>query len=387
MKVAVNAISAKVGGAATYIRNVLPDLQQRISPPGERRPGQLVVWRGSTEGEWPEGIEYRQNEGASDRAGALGTLARLWFDQAELPRALRAEGMDVLFSTANFGPMYCPCRQVLLVRNTIYFDETFLQRATVKVRAYYLLQRALVLRSMAAADVVLFPSRAMLDLAAAHAGGARESWGVAHYGTRHDLFHPPAEPRAAGDGPVRLLNVSLYCDQKNLGTLLSAVQSLGAQAPGRYRLDLTAGFERAARVKTAMYPSLEREVGLYRELSAAGLVRDVDWRSYTTLPELYRGADIFVFSSYTESFGHPLVEAMATGLPIVAADIPVNRELCGDAAVYFRTFDPASCGEAIRQVAEDTDLRGRLCAAALERAKTFTWEGHVERLIEAFRGA
>ncbi|HLM71306.1 MAG TPA: hypothetical protein VK459_01385, partial [Polyangiaceae bacterium] len=176
MNVAVNAISAKVGGAATYLANVLPELQRRIV---EDRRGRLVVFRGAGEGSFPEGIDYRFDAGASERAGRSGTLRRLWFDQVKLPMLLRREAMDVLFSSANFGPLVCPCRQVLLVRNTIYFDATFLDRAAARVRANYLAQRALVLASMAAADSVLFPSRAMLDLAASHAGGSKPRWRVA----------------------------------------------------------------------------------------------------------------------------------------------------------------------------------------------------------------
>jgi glycosyltransferase involved in cell wall biosynthesis len=385
--IAVNAISAKVGGAATYLHAVLPELRGRLS--GADPPRRLVVWRGSSSGDWPSGIEYREDARASERAGASGTLKRLLFDQVELPRLLRAERADVLFSSANFGPLRCPVRQVLLVRNTIYFDQTFLRRVPAKVRTNYILQRGLVLASIAASDVVLFPSEAMLNLVSEHMGAARTSFRVAPYGARHDIFRPPPEPvglAAGADLPVRLLNVSLYCDQKNLGTLLSAVDSLDARDRGRYQLSLTAGFGRSSFASGAMYPAFSAERALYEGLHRRGLAEDVDWRSYTSLPDLYRSADLFVFSSYTESFGHPLVEAMATGLPIVASDIPVNRELCGEAAQYFSTFDPASCAATIRRVAEDADLRRRMSAAALLRARDFTWERHVDQLMEAFDG-
>ena len=382
MNVAVNAISAKVGGAATYLANVLPELRRRIV--GDRR-GRLLVFRGQGEGSFPdEGIEYRFDKEASDRAGRGGTLRRLWFDQVKLPGILRKEAMDVLFSSANFGPLLCPCRQVLLVRNTIYFDPIFLRRAAPKVRANYLAQRALVLASMRAADSVLFPSRAMLNLAALHAGGPKPGWRVAHYGTRRDLFHPPESKETSR--PVRLLNVSLYCDQKNLGTLLSALRLLHVRDRNRYRLDLTAGFGRASLEQNPMCPNFSAERALYRDLHASGVAFDTDWKRYTTLPDLYRSADIFVFSSYTESFGHPLVEAMATGLPVVASDIPVNRELCGEAAVYFPTFDAEACAAAMRRVAEDGELRRGLREAALARAAAFTWERHAGALMEAFDG-
>ncbi|HYE72551.1 MAG TPA: glycosyltransferase, partial [Blastocatellia bacterium] len=105
------------------------------------------------------------------------------------------------------------------------------------------------------------------------------------------------------------------------------------------------------------------------------------------LPEIYRSSDIFVFPSYTESFGLPLVEAMASGLPIVASDVPVNRELCGDAAIYFSVFDAEDCARAIQLIAEDSGLRCRLREASLKRAKDFTWERHTADLVAVFNAA
>ena len=53
---------------------------------------------------------------------------------------------------------------------------------------------------------------------------------------------------------------------------------------------------------------------------------------YAEIPRYYRGAELFVFPSYLETFGHPLLEAMASDLPLVASDIPVFREIAGEAA-------------------------------------------------------
>src|SRR5688572_8078933 len=108
MNIAVNAISAKVGGAATYLHNVLPALRDRLQ--GASPPRRLIVWRGSSQGAWPSGVDYRENPGASERAGVSGTLRRIQFDQIDLPRLLRAEKATALFSSANFGPLRSPCR-------------------------------------------------------------------------------------------------------------------------------------------------------------------------------------------------------------------------------------------------------------------------------------
>ncbi len=102
---------------------------------------------------------------------------------------------------------------------------------------------------------------------------------------------------------------------------------------------------------------------------------------------LYRDADVFVYPSLVEAFGHPLLEAMAARLPVVAADTPVNAELCGDAALYFPALDARGCAARIVAVREDPTLREDLVKRGEERVRQFTWSKHVEGLIAAFRGA
>jgi glycosyltransferase involved in cell wall biosynthesis len=182
---------------------------------------------------------------------------------------------------------------------------------------------------------------------------------------------------------VELLNVSLYCDQKNLGTLMGAVEQLHAEAPERFRLTLTAGFGQDWFVNDPYFPRFVEERTLYRRLHGQGVVQDADWSRYGSLPSLYHSSDIFVFPSYTESFGHPLVEAMAAGLAIVAADVPSSRELCGDAALYFPPFDVRACADTLRKVADSPALAADLRAKAMARATEFTWERHVRELMRA----
>jgi glycosyltransferase involved in cell wall biosynthesis len=389
MRLVVNAISAKVGGAVTYLQNVLPELRDQL---GDESSEEMVVWRGPAvtgHRDWPAGIQYREDAAVSGRVTARANpIRRLYFDQVRLPKALRRDGADVLFSSANYGPLRCPCRQVLLVRDSSYFDQTYLARIKGRTaRLYAMFQRRLTLRCMKTADIVMFPTGAMRDLLVPYFGGTQPNWCVAHYGTRHDLFYPAVERDARRESPVRLLHVSLYSDQKNVGTLLRAVARLrDVPSPG-YRLRLTAGFEREEFSDHPATPSFRADRQLYRELHRNGVAEDLQWRQYGTLPELYRSADVFVFPSYTESFGHPLVEAMATGLPIVAADTPVNRELCGDAAVYCAPFDAEGWARAIRRVSEDGELGRELSARAIQRAKAHTWRTHVVQLMAAFKGA
>ena len=81
----------------------------------------------------------------------------------------------------------------------------------------------------------------------------------------------------------------------------------------------------------------------------------------------------------------PMAEALSVGIPIVAADTNINREICGGAAIYFSPFKAGELCEQVRRLDGSPDLRKSLKKAAVERARHFhDWDGHVARLIETF---
>jgi glycosyltransferase involved in cell wall biosynthesis len=384
MTLAINAVSAQMGGGVTYLRNLLPLLAGTAA---SHDGGPILLWAPKELASAVDspGIDPRDPGRAADASGPMGVARRLWFDQATFPKRLRSERVDALFSSANFGVLRCPVPQVLLVCNPIYFDPHYIERMRSTVaRLRTLAERRLSVASIRVADVVLFPSKAMLDLAAVATGGPRPNWRVTPFGSQPGLFSPRSDPTRSSR-QIKVLHVSHYCDQKNVGTLLRAMACLEQQSAGRYLLHLTAGL---AELRAGpRLPSLKEDMELYRELERRGAALDLGGCSHGTMPELYRSADVFVFPSYTESFGFPLVEAMSSGVPIAAADVPINREMCGDAAVYFPPFDAEACARAIERVANDAEMSARMRERGLQRARQFTWTRHVEDLWDAIREA
>ena len=120
-----------------------------------------------------------------------------------------------------------------------------------------------------------------------------------------------------------------------------------------------------------------RDTELARELERRG----ARLRGYVTqaeLVELYRGAACLVMPSRYEGFGLPVLEAMASGTPVVAAPDAALREVAGDAAIFV---EPGGLAEGIRQALADRD---RLVAAGLERARRFTWEEAARRTVAVY---
>jgi glycosyltransferase involved in cell wall biosynthesis len=125
--------------------------------------------------------------------------------------------------------------------------------------------------------------------------------------------------------------------------------------------------------------SLVRALGLGRRVRRLGAVSDA------ALAGLYRDALALCFPSVAEGFGLPVLEAMAAGLPVVARDIPVARELAGDAAIYLAGDDERVWAEAIEALASDAELRERCSSAGRARAAEFTWDRTAAATLKAYR--
>jgi glycosyltransferase involved in cell wall biosynthesis len=103
-----------------------------------------------------------------------------------------------------------------------------------------------------------------------------------------------------------------------------------------------------------------------------------------TLRALYRGAIALGLASYHETFGMPMIEAMACGTPVLASQASSLPEIGGAAALYAPPDDAAAWAEALRRIASDAALRDRLRIAGLDRATHFNWDESAQAHLSVF---
>ena len=279
--------------------------------------------------------------------GALVHRAGHAWEQAVLP--LRAARMGALLCPANLAPVVYPRTIVVL------HDAAPLRHPGWYSPAYAAVQRrllpAIARRARHVVTVSAFSRRELSELL----GLAPERVSVVPGGV-DGAFSPAADAdraRAAlGLARPYVLCVASHTARKNLAALVPAARALAGD-----------GIEVV--VAGGRRPQFAAEAGL-DALRLLGAVPDA------LLPGLYVGAEAFALPSRYEGFGLPVLEAMAAGTPVVAADATALPETCGGAA---RLVPPT--GEAVRDallaLLGDPAERARLRAAGLARAERFTW--------------
>lgn len=384
LKILLSGVSAKSGGAATYLRNLAGELPQSKH--------QYVLYVPPNLAKAVRSLGNNLTVVATDIAFKSSWRRFLW-DQVVLRWIINKQKVNVFVSSSDFGVLFPPCQQILLIRNPLFFSDFYLQRIlpqkSWRFRIEFLLRRKLISLSAKSSDVVIAASESMLQDVRRFIMIPNGKAVVNYFGVPLERFNGKGkkarkrgsmEAGTSQEGPLRMLYVSEYSDYKNLTTLLKAVVLLRDQGIGDFCLTTTAD--------PSQFPDVEittrrEDKALASDPRVAPYVKFTGSVPYRKMHTLYQDSDLFVFPSLAESFGHPLVEAMATELPIITSDIPIHREICGEAAVYFSPLSPKDLVDKILLLRGDPDLRRRLGQIGRKRAEErFDWKDHVRRLVE-----
>lgn len=380
----VDASAASSGSGPTYVRNVVPHLAARA----DLRSTILVSPLLRQEFQDQSNVSFV--EFADEPKSAAARFLRA---QRSVPELIRRSGANVLLSAGNIALFRSPVPQILLSGNALYTSRDFFR--DVRQRGDYglwfdtKLKGQIAKWSVRAADRTVAPSQAF-------ANEIKRWTGVSalpiHHGFDPILFFRDTEPLPAElqkklertRDELRLLFVSHYNYYRNFETLIRAVAVLRKRIePRQVRLFLTCRLEAGANPGT-FHP--EAAAHLVQQLGVGSNLVELGAVPYHLLHHVYRACDLYVTPAYVETFAHPLVEAMAAGLPVVASDLAVHREICGDAALYFTAFSPELLAERVCRVAWSREVSGKMAERGLRRSEDFSWKEHVSRIIALAEG-
>jgi glycosyltransferase involved in cell wall biosynthesis len=283
-----------------------------------------------------------------------------------LSRELRRNPVDVLHVQYT-APPFAPCPVVTTIHDLAFehLPETFNRRSWMQLR--------LTVRQTArrAAHIITVSEYSREDIS--------RTYGIA---PQRITVTPEAAP--AGFSPVTnetelrrirenygihenyILSLCSIQPRKNLVRLIEAYSCLRGVRPEVKLPQLVLAGKRGW-LDSETFRAAER-TDLGKEILFTGYVPEPD------LAGLYSGAICFVYPSYFEGFGLPLVEAMQCGVPVIAGNRTSLPEIVGEAGLLFDPFDTQALVRALTQVIDDSEYRAVLRSKGLERAKNFDWK-------------
>jgi len=303
----------------------------------------------------------------------------VWRALYTTPAGIVRQGIDVFHGLDHVGlpPFSKRSKYVVTIYDVIplLFPQTFSLR-------HRLVVRAALARVCKQADVVIVLSQATKEDLLQHCRLSEDR--VVVIPAACDARFSPAVDQARlsyvrlkyGLPPLYMLFLGTLNPRKNVTTLLQAF----------------AQFHHTQRVAPVVHlviagASEWRTPGMDRTLQRLGLEHVVHFPGFLDeedLPDLYRGALLFVLPSIYEGFGLPVLEAMGCGVPVVTSNVASLPEVAGDAAVLVDPYDAEGMAAALTEVVHNETLRRVLQCKGIAQAQKFSWATAAQRTLDLY---
>lgn len=370
-RIAINLLTEDPGnpsGAHWFWTRVIPEMSRRMEPHEELH---LVVSpkAKTMHQEYGDNVSYITYPWSNERR-KLRTLSEHLYSPVRLPLS----GIDV-FSTLMVPVVSPSWSNVVHIKTMHAFTRP--ESVAPLTRAYRLFSYP---RTVQVADAIIINSESVRAEIHKHLDVAPGKLRLIPEAVDHDLFKPgdadEAHSRVKAYGVTKpfVLFVSSLWPYKNCDGLLRAWAHARSALTDHQLVIIGAGRDEAY---AASLPALATELGIVQDVIFTGGIPLAD-----TVP-FYRAAEAFVYPSHNETFGLPILEAMATGCPVVTSNVTAMPETAGGAAMLADPSDPASIAKAILEAIGPA--RNQLIEKGLRRAGEFTWGATGASTLDVYR--
>jgi glycosyltransferase involved in cell wall biosynthesis len=374
MRVAINLLTEdpdNPSGAHWFWTRVIPEMADRLEAGEELR---LLVS--------PKSRHLYQGYGPN-----VGYITYPWSNERRTPRTLSEHlysplrlplGHIDVFNTL-MAPVVNPSWSLVIHMKTMH-AYTAPEAIGPLPRMYRRLQYP---RTARAADAIIINSESLRSEIDQYLDVDPGKLKLIHEAVDHDLFKPgdvaAARAHIVSYGVTEpfVLFVSSLWPYKNCDGLLRAWALARGELSGRQLAIVGPGRDEKY---VARLHSLAAELGITGDLVFVGGV------PLEETVRFYQAADVFVYPSLNETFGLPILEAMACGCPVVTSDTSAMPETAGGAAILADPKDPAAIAQAITDAAK-LGRAGGLAEAGLRRASQFTWAATGAATLDVYREA
>ena len=296
-----------------------------------------------------------------------------------LSAELRRNPVDVLHVQYTAPPL-APCPVVVTIHDLSFehLPETFNRRSRAQLRltVRHTARKAaqiLTLSEFSRRDIVdtyrIAPDRVSVTPAAA----------PSHFKPIEDETELRKIREIYGIERDYILSVSSIQPRKNLIRLIEAYSSLrGSRPEGKLPQLVLVG--KRAWLDNETFRAAQRH-SANNDIAFTGYVAEKD------LPALYSGATCFVYPSFFEGFGLPILEAMQCGAPVIGGNRTSIPEVVGNAGLLFDPFNTNSLVQALTRMLDNSEYRAALRILGLERARQFDWKQTARMTLQAYQKA
>ena len=353
------AFASPAAGVRRYVAELSAALLALDEPP------ELVALGGPSAERLPAGIAHEPEP--------WHPPTNLGWTLAGVPAAARRAGVDLIHAPAYTAPSHVGVPVVVTIHDVSYerWPEWYPYRRDPIRRWFYR-------RSATGADQIVTDSEFSRSEIVAAYGVPVERISVVPLGVDVSMFSPglPSKtvPEDAPSGPY-LLHVGDLHPRRNLTVVIKALGELGRRA-SRPPLLVLAGVDRGAGEDL---DATARAEGVGHCIVRLGPVKS------DRLVSLYRGAAALVYPSRYDGFGLPLLEAMACGTLVIAADAASIPAVVGAAGLLLDPENPLAWAEAIDGIGDDSGHYQQLRSAGVSRAAEFTWRRTAASMLDLYR--